>query len=246
MGIPLQNRRATLIASALLMTLVASVASAGPSDKIYHPSVERGEKEIEFRGTWLDEGDVYERKFILDLAYTPTDRWKTELVLEYEGDSGAGGELEAFEWENIFVFGEPGQYAVDFGLLAEYEHKFEDGDDEIKIGPLLQKEFSALIATVNLQLQRELGSGHDTELVYGWETRWRGREALEFGLQGFGDLGALDHLGDVDEHRLGPALFGQQKLANGDKLNWNAAVLGSVGSDGPDSQARFQVEYEIY
>lgn len=240
----LRSRLTGGLAAALSLTSLA--ATAGPADKIYHPFVERGERELEFRAGWFEEDGVYERAFVIDLAYTPTERWKTELVVEYEGESGEGGEIEALEWENVFVFTEPGQYAFDVGLLAEYEHKLEDGDDEIKIGPLIQKEFPSVITNLNLLLERELGSGHEVELVYGWEAKWRGRSQLEFGLQGFGELGEINDLGEENVHRIGPALFGVRRLANGNKIAWDASVLGSIGSDGPDTQLRFEIEYEMY
>lgn len=232
----------------IALALVSGIAAAGPADKIYYPSVEQGEREIEFRSGWFETDSGYERQFVLDFGYSPTEHWTTELVAVYEGESGAGGELSEVEWENILTFGEPGEYAIDVGLLAEYEHKLEDGADAIIVGPLLQKEFPALIANVNLLLEHQVGSGasNDTELKYGWELRWRGRETLEFGLQGFGEYGDLGDLGAGSEHRIGPALFGVRKLANGNKLAWDAAILAGLDDDAPDAALRLQFEYEIY
>lgn len=248
MGNKYRGSRGARLSLALITGLAASQAIAGPADKVYRPVVEKGEREIEFRTGAFKEDDVYERAFVADFAWSPTEHWKTELVVEYEGESGEGGEIEAVEWENVLIFAEPGEHFVDVGLFAEYEHTLEEGPDKILVGPLLQKEFSDVIANLNLLFVREVGAeaGDDTELSYRWELKWRGQERLEFGMQGFGTLGALDHLGDDAEHRIGPALFGGRKLANGNKLGWDAAVLTGIGPHGPDAQARFEIEYEMY
>lgn len=240
--------RSAAIYAGLITMLPALSAFAGPTDKVYYPIVERGEREIEFRSGVFKTDSGYERGFLLDFGYTPTDHWRTELVAVYEGDSGAGGELEELEWENILTFGEPGQFPVDIGLLAEYEHKLEEGADAIIVGPLLQKEFPRVIANLNLLLERQIGSGasDDTELKYAWELRWRGRPALEFGVQGFGEYAAVSDLGAYNEHRIGPAIFGTHKLSNGNKIAWNAAVLAGLDEDAPDAAVRVQIEYEIY
>ena len=232
-----------------LLAGAASPAFAGPADKVYRPFVEKGETEFEFRSGYRDFSggpDVYASVF--DVGYGVTDRWKTELVVEYEGETGLGGKMEAIEWENVFVLTEQGKYWVDVGLFAEYEHSFSAGPDEIKIGPLFEKEIGRTVANLNLLFEREIGSGasDETELDYSWQVRWRGKEALEFGVQGFGGLGALDHLGDEASHSIGPALFGVKRLKNGDKLAYDAAVLAGINDEAPDMTLRVSLEYEMY
>jgi hypothetical protein len=236
------------IAAGLSLLLVGAAAVAGPADKVYYPRVERGEREFEFRSGVFKTDEGYERAFVLDVGYAPTDHWMTELVAVYEGESGAGGELVEAEWENILTFGEPGEYALDVGLLAEYEHKLEDGADAITVGPLLQKEFTQVIANLNLLLERQVGSGasNDTELKYAWELKWRGDAALEFGMQGYGEYEDIGALGEYSEHRVGPALFGMRKLGNGNKFVWDAAVLAGIDHDAPDAALRVEFEYEMY
>jgi hypothetical protein len=222
---------------------------AGAADPVYTPTVVKGETEFELRGGYREFGDAPdEHAFVFDLGYGVTDRWRTEAVLEYAAEDGEPGRLEALEWENVFVLTEPGKHWMDVGLLAEYEHSFASGPDEVKFGPLLQKEFASTIANLNFRFKREVGSGssNDTELDYRWQLRWRGREALEWGMQGFGELGTLDHLGEGDWHSAGPALFGSRRLSGHDRLRYNAAVLAGFNDAAPDAALRFQVEYEMY
>jgi hypothetical protein len=234
--------------SSLTLLLFSGAALAGPADKVYYPRVERGEREIEWRSGVFKTDNGYERAFVLDLGYSPTDHWTTELVAVYEGESGGGGRIHELEWENILTFSEPGEFAFDIGLLAEYEHKRDDGADAVIIGPLLQKEFPTVIANLNLLFERQVGSGasNDTELKYAWELKWRGNAALEFGVQGYGEFADVADPGEFSAHRIGPALFGTHRLASGNKVSWDAAVLAGIDRDAPDAALRMQVEYEIY
>lgn len=233
----------------LACVAAASSASAGPADKVYAPKVEKGETEIEFRSGYRIFGDGRDAyASVIDVGHGVSDRWKTELVLEYEGVTGEGGRLAALEWENIILLTEQGRYWVDLGLFAEYEHPFSGGPDEIRIGPLLQKEIGPTVVNLNLLFEREVGSGagHGTGLDYAWQLKWRGSEALEWGVQGFGGLGVLGDLGGDDKHSLGPALFGVKRLASGNKIAYDAAVLAGLNAAAPDATLRFEIEYEIY
>jgi len=244
--------RQHLILRAMLLSCFMSASTAafaGAADPIYTPTVEQGETEFELRGGYRDfRRAPNEHAFVFDVGYGVTSRWRTEAVLEYAAEGGAPGKLEALEWENVFVLTEQGKYWMDVGLLAEYEHSFSSGPDTLKIGPLLQKEIGRTVANLNFRFKREVGSGASsaTELDYRWQLRWRGSEALEWGVQGFGELGAVDHLGQGDWHSIGPALFGVQRLHGRDKLRYNAAVLAGLNDAAPDAAVRFQLEYEMY
>jgi hypothetical protein len=241
----------SLLRATLLVALVPASTSvfAGAADTVYTPTVEQGETEFELRGGYRAFGGAPdEHAFVLDVGYGVNNRWRTEAVLEYAAEGGEPGKLEALEWENVFVLTEPGKYWMDLGLLAEYEHSFASGPDEVKIGPLLQKQFGPAIANLNFRFKREVGSGAstDTELDYRWQLHWLGNEALEWGAQGFGELGTVDHLGTGDWHSAGPALFGVKRLQGRDKIRYNAALLAGLSHDAPDAALRFQLEYEMY
>lgn len=237
-----------LLSLALVAALASTTALAGPADKVYTPHVEKGETEFELRGGYRDfNAAANEYASVFDIGYGVTDRWKTELVVEYSGQTGGSKKFEAWEWENIIVLTEQGEHWVDVGLFAEYEHAFA-GVDEIVIGPLFEKEIGSTVNNLNLLFERQVGDGasHDVELDYAWQTRWRGNEKLEWGLQGFGGLGVVDDLGHGDKHSIGPALFGTQRLSSGNKIGYNAAVLAGLNQAAPDLTLRFELELEMY
>jgi len=244
-----RNQASRSLLALAIGLLASSAALAGPADKVYLPTVEKGETEFELRSGYRDyaDGDD-EYASVFAIGYGVTNNWKTEIAFEYEGETGQGGKMEAVEWENIVVLTEQGKYWLDAGLFLEYEHTFADGPDELKIGPMFMKEFSRTIANLNLILERKIGDGasSDIELGYNWQVKWRGDEALEWGLQGFGGAGMVDDLFEGDDHSAGPAFFGVKRLASGDKIAYDAALLAGLDDDAPDLTFRLSLEYEMY
>jgi hypothetical protein len=243
----MKNHTRSLLALALLAA--TSTALAGPADKVYRPIVEKGETEIELRGGYFDfDGDPNEYASVVDIGYAFTNNWKSELVFEYEGETGEGGQPEALEWENLIVLTEQGKHWVDVGLLIEAEHSFSSAPEEFKLGLLLEKEIGPTIADLNLVAKKEFGdeASDETELEYRWNVKWRGNEALEWGVEGRGGLGTFQHFGEDDGHSIGPALFGVQRLKSGNKLAYDAAVMHGINNAAPDWTVRFNLEYEMY
>jgi hypothetical protein len=240
---------ASLSLLALALSAASLTATAGPADKVYRPIVEKGETEVEIRGGYFDLHDsADEYAWVADFGYAFTSNWKSELVFEYEGETGEGAGPEAVEWENLIVLTEQGEHWADVGLLIEAEHTFSAAPEEFKLGLLLEKEIGPTIADLNLVAVKEFGhdASDETELEYRWQVKWRGNEALEWGVQGFGGVGTFEHLGEDDGHSIGPAMFGVQRLANGNKVAYDAAILVGVNEQAPDITARFNIEFEIY
>jgi len=246
------NRR--IAPSALFIAILASgsaftnSAHAGAAEVVYQPIVENGETEIEIRNGWRTfDGRREEHASILELGRGVNDHWFTELEIEQSFENGGPNKIEAFEWENIFALTERGKYWADFGLFAAYEHTFSKDPDGLKIGPMFMKDIGPVTANVNLLFEREVGNGasHDTGLGYTWQVRWHGNEAFEFGAQGFGELGALGHLGQDQSHIAGPAIFGSKRFGR-DTVKWNAAVLGGLDRNAPNVTVRTQIEIEMH
>ena len=215
---------------------------------MYQPKVEYREIEFEFRGGWesfngTDNGDG--QQFVFDVGYGVTPWWFTEVSVSYSSAPVEGGRVEEYKSENIFLLTEPGRYWLDVGMIVEVVRNRAEGLNEIEFGPLLQKQIGREQFNLNFELSRELVDGAKTELGYAWQWKHRGNPKLEFGLQGFGDLGPTGDLGQTHESKLGPALFGTARLASGRKLKYDGAVLVGVTNGAPDTTVRFQLEYEL-
>lgn len=252
LGCTLHHR---FISKSLIATALAAVglalslpAHAGAASKVYLPQVDYRELELELRGGWenfdgTDEGDG--REFVFDIGYGVTPHWFTELAVFYTRAPGAGGQIEELKSENIFLLTEPGEHWMDVGVIAEFVHNRAEGLNEIEFGPLLQKQIGQEQFNLNFEFARELVDGAQTQLDYSMQWKHRGNQRAEFGLQGFGELGAVGHLGEEHAFKLGPALFGTARLSSGHKLKYDGAVLFGVTDDAADTTVRFQLEYEL-
>ena len=232
-----------------------AICLAGPSDYVYTPGVEYGEREIDFKfGTWKsrEEGQRQSAASI-GFGYGATQWWFTEAYLKYERESGSRTRYDAFEWENKFQLGEHNQYPVDFGLVTEIEipraHRV-DGY-EFKIGPLFQGDAGAVRWNANLLFERVFRGSSDepraTEIGYQLQIRHSLSPSLDIGAQAFGEMGKWNHWEPASEqsHRIGPALFGKVKLAGREAIKYNAALLLPATHATPKTGFRLQAEYEF-
>ncbi len=223
---------------------------AGPADYVFTPTVEYGEREIDFKfGTAKEQDGTRKQVTSLGFGYGATEYWFTEIYLKHEREGSE--RLTLAEWENKFQLTETGKYPVDLGLITEIEAPLHENEPyEFKIGPLIQTEFGKLQLNGNLLFERKFGGGeesHITEIGYQWQVKYRWLQAFEYGLQGFGEMGEWNHWEDSDDqsHKIGPAVFGKIGLGQKQAIKYNAALLYGVSDAAPDHTFRMQVEYEF-
>ena len=229
------------------------IAFAGAADYVYTPTVEYGEREIDFKAGASSPVDGYRSQAAsIGLGYGATEYWFTEAYLKQERDSGDIANIA--EWENKFQLTATGEYPVDVGVITELEAPLSAGAPwEFKFGPLFQTEFGKLQLNGNLLFERafgmtdESGEPYSTDFSYQWQIKYRWQPSLEFGAQGFGDMGKWnDWNAPADQsHRLGPAVFGKFALGDKQAIRYNAAWLFGTGGAAPDDTFRMQVEYEF-
>lgn len=236
---------------ALALVAASRLAAADPADYVSTPAVEFGEREFEFRyGSASGPGSARTDAGSVALGYGATQWWFTEVYAKVQRDGGGSAHFDAVEWENKFQLTDPGEYPVDLGLLVEIEvpHDRDEGY-ELKLGPLLQKDFGLVQVNANAFLKRHYRASEPevTELLYQWQVKYRWREAFEFGAQGFGDVGKWDDWDQASEqsHIAGPAVFGKVRLEGRQALVWNAGYLFKISGSVPDRTLRAQVEIEF-
>lgn len=244
---------ARLLAAAALA--LPAFAHAGADEYVQVPTVEYGEREIDFKyGTRrFDDANQRESAASLGLGWGATPWWFTEAYVKYHKEPGDRTRYDAFEWENKFQLTETNKYPVDLGLLAEFEAPRErDEGYEFKLGPLMQFDTGALRWNTNVFLERSFRARgdeeHVTELQYQAQVTYHLANGLDVGAQAFGDLGKWNDWAPRNEqsHRVGPAVFGKVKLGEGRQaIRWNAAWLFGVTDAAADNAFRLQAEYEF-
>ena len=237
-----------LVAGALLSPLLAH---AGPSNYVYTPTVEYGEREIDLKYGIAHKGDEpRESAGSIGLGYGATQWWFTELYLKYKHEQGGATHYDAIEWENKFQLTETGKYPIDIGFLLEIERPKDRSEGwEVKWGPLFQTEFGKIQLNGNLLFERKCRAEapSDTELQYQWQAKYRLMPTFEFGFQGFGEMGKWDNWAPADQrlHTAGPAVFGKIPLGGRQAIKYNAAWLLGTSRAAADHTFRVQLEYEF-
>lgn len=243
-----------LIAAAFsLLAIYAGKAIAGPADYVYTPTVEYGEREVDFKyGSFRQKDGTLAQGASIGVGYAANEYWFTEIYLKQEQIGSQIANLA--EWENKFQLTETGKYPVDVGLITELEAPLSSNAPwELKLGPLLQTEFGSLQLNGNLLFERAFGKAdesgvpYSTNFSYQWQAKYRWQPVLEFGLQGFGEMGKWnDWNRQADQiHRIGPAIFGKFGLGGRRAIRYNAAWLLGASSAAPNHTFRMQVEYEF-
>lgn len=244
------NRNPVIVAlSAVAFFASAPLAHADPDDYVHVPAVEYGEREIELRyGTASPTDDVRQSAAALAFGYGVTTWWATELAGKWHRSEATS--FDEIEWENRFQLTEPGEYFADFGLLVEIERPRDHAEGyELRIGPLMQKDFGPVQANFNVLVERHYRATEPerTELGYEWQLRYRYRPAFDFGAQGFGGVGPWNDWSSAREqqHIAGPAIFGKFGLGGRHVLKYDAAVLFRLSDAAPATTVRGQLEYEF-
>ncbi len=242
----------SVLAAAMLLCCLRS-ALAGPSDYVYEPRVEYGEKEIDFKlgqASHRAPGDDLQAAASLAFGYGAMERWFTEVYVKWERTDPGNTHYDAVEWENKLQLTETGEYPVDLGFITEIERP-RDHDEgwEVRAGPLFQTDFGRLQVNANLLFTHNFDAATTNATQFGYQTqvKYRWKPEFEFGLQGFGDMGDWDHWGDNGQQsqRFGPAVFGKIGVGAHQAVRYNAGLLFGTTDGAPERTLRAQVEYEF-
>jgi hypothetical protein len=238
--------------AALCPLLLPVLAHAGePNDYVRTPTVEEGEKEIDFKwGIAKHKGETSESATAIGFGWGATSWWFTELYGKWHRESGEPSSFDAVEWENRFQLTETGKYPVDVGFLLEIERPKDRSEGyELTYGPLLQKEWGRVQGNLNLLWQKHVRATEhfDTQLHYQVQLKYRQSELFEWGAQGFGNLGQWNHwaTSSEQEHQFGPAIFGKLHTGTKQAITYNAALLFGTNNASPKHALRVQAEYEF-
>lgn len=245
-------RAGALAALALSSVFMSSRALAGPSDYVFTPVVEEGEREIDFKaGTAKLRDGTRVSKYSVGLGLGVNSGWFTEVYAIWHKEPGAQHSFDAWEWENKFQLTETGKYPVDLGFLFEIERPKDRSEGyEYRWGPLLQTDITPNVqANLNLLFEKHIRATEPTKAVLGyqWQVKYRWRPSFEFGLQGFGAVGPWNDWEKKSEqpHVAGPAVFGRIGLGGRQAIKYNAGLLFGLTDGAPRNTFRLQAEYEF-
>ena len=210
-------------------------------DKVYHPYVQPGEKEFEFRfNMQKDDDDSKDEVYKYHFAYGQSinENWFAEVYLIAEKSKQDNFKIKAIALEALWQLTEQGEYDEDWGLLFEVEHEDDEHVSEVSSALIIEKEWYKWVGTANLYLIYEWGSGTDDELetAMALQTRYRYSRSLE---------PAIEFYSSEDSEGLGPVVLGNVKLDGRKKIYWEAGVIFGLDNDTADQTFKFLLEYEF-
>ncbi len=218
--------------------------------KVYSPLVEKGELEIEYRGSYAFDDRASKdgkQKHKLGVGYGVLERWFLEVYGAWENHPGSSDEsttYEATELENKFQLSEQGEYWLDFGFLVENEFAAEDeGQDELKLVPLFQKDWDQWTHKANPFVEYKYDGEAEEEWEAGvsWSTSYRVHPSFEPGLELHWNYGDLSESKPFDEQafQLGPVVYGTLG-----PVKYDIGYLFGISEDSPDGELKWIVEFE--
>lgn len=238
-------RAAHVAASALLFSGLAGLSAPTRADVIYSPVVEEGEAALEWRST-VNAGGAEEHK--LELEYSPTAWWTTEVLTTADRDPGAARQLTEVSFENVISLNPQGRDWADLGVLGELSRSLRGNHAwALELGLLGEHATAHTVTAVNLSAEKELLPGAEAEWVAAARWRWRLRPTFEPGVEYHADLGTTPHFGPIQaqRHSIGPSALGRFRLA-GATLRYEAAWVIGLTRGSPASTARLQLEWEFH
>lgn len=229
-----------------------SLSARAGDYQVYSPNVVKGEKEIELRGfnSWgASERSGAGKAVRFAVGYSPTDFWATELYANSEQEPGESLKLEEYEWENRFQLTPQGKYWADLGILSEIEiPRFSHDPYEVKVGPVIEKDFGRLTTQVNLLAAHQYGKNAESgvELSYRVRLLYRADRLLSPVVEAYGQ--PVGKIGDWGHPRnqIGGGISGKAVLGGGSNLIYSAVVLFGASRSAADTTGVARLEYEFF
>ncbi|MDA3921820.1 MAG: hypothetical protein PF501_14245 [Salinisphaera sp.] len=236
----------------------------GPDDEIYSPNIHAGEFEIEGRVYHQDGNDAGENKdteYRIELGYSPTNFWETSVEpIIVDGPHNRARTVQ-LQFENVVSLTPAAQSFINVGAFFDYELATDGGNDELVLGPIVEKRIGQVTLNAQVLAIREISSGGNYGLSYGWQLRYNATPLYAVGVQGFGEraFGSVEekqprHTGPnyptfANGDRAGPAFFGRIPIGDdrndGGGLDYQFGVLFGLDNSAAEHTFRLVVAYEL-
>lgn len=229
--------------------IVVAAAEPGLADEVDGPTVVAGASELSIRtGELVGHDDAHDWQTRLEANYAYGSWWRPGLAATFihEGDDTR---LAGLGFESVFDFVPSRRWPVHFGAYAEYERNMREGPDHFEFKLLMEHARGPLNLRFNIVAERETGDGSDNRWEYGYAAQgaYRVSPSWRLGVQGFGDTGFDDQLGDIDDyaHYWGP--YAQVRLAQvrEQQVSLQMGYLAASGHADADGQVRLQLEWSF-
>jgi hypothetical protein len=228
--------------------LLSTTALADPDSSIFTTYSDDAERQVDFRiGATRQPGQPTQSASTMGFGYGITDDWFSELYVGWTRSGSDNTDFDSAALQNTFRL-TSGQYPIDIGLYTEIEYEADRTQGyQVTFGPLFQGDIGLTRWNFNLLFSRDYLAdfSNPMQLGYQWQVRRHWNLPVDFGLQGFGDVGQWNHWAPHDQqsHRLGPAIFGKIHLGEERELKYNVGLLFDVFDGQTATTLRAQAIY---
>lgn len=234
--------------SLLSLLIVTQAVFADPDDSIFTTYSDDGEHQIDFRiGSTRQSGQPTQSASTIGFGYGINDDWFSELYVGWTRSGSDNTDFDSAALQNTFRLTN-GQYPVDIGLYTEVEYEADrTAGYQLTFGPLLQSDIGLTRVNFNLLFSRDYLADfpNPMQLAYQWQIQHHWNFPVDFGLQGFGEVGPWNHWAPRDQqsHRIGPAIYGHIRMGENQMLKYNVGLLFDVFDGQTATTLRAQAIY---
>jgi hypothetical protein len=233
-------RYLALTAAALMLTTaglaLGTVTPAQAEFEIQEAGVEKGAKELEYRGAvhWgisnqegsnATEGDQahegggdeeegpLRQSHDLEFEYGLTDRWLFSTTISADEPVDQDFNLSSVELGLQYEFMKRRGDGIAMAIQTEYGFATRGGDpDEFGFGPIVELASGKLLITLNPIFSTQVGENRNQDgfgFDYGWRAEYDFAKHWGVGVEMFGQMEDLSHAGSFNDqnHSIGPTLF---------------------------------------
>ncbi len=247
------TRGAALAFASVLLTgaLAAQDALAEPglADEVESPIVVAGATEMSLgAGQLTGRADDHDWQARAEISYAYLSWWRPGVAATWQSQDG-DDQLSGLAVENVFDFIPSRRWPVHFGGYAEYQRNMSEVPDHIELKLLMQHVDGPLDLRFNIVTERETGDHSDNRWEFGYASQgsYRVSPSMRVGVEGFGDTGFDDQLGDIDDyaHYWGP--FTRIRLASvrDQELSLQLGYLAGSGHADANGQVRVRLEWSF-
>ena len=239
-----------LIALAAVSLLGPQLAWAGTGYYLISVYPDEGQKAVDFK-YWNAKPDHSPPRSApeLGLSYNVTDSWYTEVSASWFKFSPGPTQYTGWEWQNDVLLTH-GQYPIDVALHTTVERPLDRSEGYgLEWGPIMQTEMGRTQFNLNILFDRDYRTvANPMTMNYQWQVKYRWVPKLEFGVQGFGELGKWDDWlpRDQQSHRAGPAVFGNWELGHKQAIKYEAAYLIGTNSARSAKSVAMRIQYIFF
>ena len=185
------------------------------------------------------------------LDYGVFSWWRLSGVIKFENVEEDDPRLARIAVENIWVLKAlPEKGGIGLGWFTAVEGSVNsDTTNAFVFGPIISFKQGDITFTANPFLEKTFGRNHveGIALNYGWHVKREIREGLAIGIESFGVVENLGHAlpWSEQEHRIGPAIFTEFKMANGVVMTPDVGLLFGLTKATPDVAIKFNIGFQL-